>query len=114
PSTSKSSASRPARLPTPIIPTARNGSSTTSSPAPASCVMPTARPPSNLATPSSSSPASLINSSTITPQDLVIYVIADNPIGESCHYPDSNKWAVRSPERRLIRSTSLDYYDGEE
>ena len=47
-------------------------------------------------------------------EDLIIYVVADNPIGESCHYPDSNKWIVRSPERRLMRSEPLDYYDGEE
>lgn len=47
-------------------------------------------------------------------EDLVLYVVADNPIGESCHYPDSGKWVVRSPERRLIRSEPLDYYDGEE
>lgn len=47
-------------------------------------------------------------------EDFVYYVISDNPIGESCHYPDSGKWAVRSPETRLIRSDSLDYYDGEE
>ncbi len=47
-------------------------------------------------------------------EDLVFYVIADNPIGESCHYPDSDKWLVRSPEGRLIRSQGLDYYDGEE
>lgn len=47
-------------------------------------------------------------------EDLVVYVVADNPIGESCHYPDSGKWLVRSPERRLIRSAPLDYYDGEE
>ena len=47
-------------------------------------------------------------------QDLIIYVVADNPMGESCHYPDSKKWVVRSPERRLIRSEALDYYDGEE
>lgn len=46
--------------------------------------------------------------------DLVLYVVADNPRGESCHYPDSQKWVVRSPERRLIRSAPLDYYDGEE
>lgn len=46
--------------------------------------------------------------------DLVLTVVADNPLGESCHYPDSNKWMVRSPERRLIRSESLDYHDGEE
>jgi uncharacterized cupin superfamily protein len=47
-------------------------------------------------------------------EDLILYVVADNPIGESCHYPDSGKWAVKSPERRLIRSGPLDYYDGEE
>ena len=47
-------------------------------------------------------------------EDLVVYVIADNPIGESGHYPDSGKWIVRSPERRLVRSDALDYYDGEE
>jgi uncharacterized cupin superfamily protein len=47
-------------------------------------------------------------------EDLVFYVIADNPLGESCHYPDSGKWAVGSPEHRLIRSEGLEYYDGEE
>jgi uncharacterized cupin superfamily protein len=45
--------------------------------------------------------------------DLVLYVVADNPIGESCHYPDSGKWAVQSP-RAIIRSEPLDYHDGEE
>jgi uncharacterized cupin superfamily protein len=53
----------------------------------------------------------LINDSA---EDLIVYVVADNPIGESAHYPDSNKWVVRSPKRRLIRSEPLDYYDGEE
>lgn len=47
-------------------------------------------------------------------EDLVFYVIADNPVGESCFYPDSGKWLVRSPERRLLRSENLDYFDGEE
>lgn len=47
-------------------------------------------------------------------QDLILYIVADNPIGESCYYPDSKKWLVRSPERRLIRSDALNYYDGEE
>ena len=46
--------------------------------------------------------------------DFTYYVIADNPRGDSCHYPDSGKWVVRSPERRLIRSEALDYHDGEE
>jgi uncharacterized cupin superfamily protein len=56
-------------------------------------------------------PHQLINSGT---EDLVLYIVADNPMGESCHYPDSGKWLVRSPERRLIRSEPLDYFDEEE
>ena len=56
-------------------------------------------------------PHQLINDS---PEDLVVYVVADNPIGETCHYPDSGKWLVRSPERRLIRSEPVPYFDGEE
>jgi uncharacterized cupin superfamily protein len=48
------------------------------------------------------------------PADLVFYIVADNPVGESCHYPDSGKWMVRSPERRLIASDAVDYLHGEE
>ncbi len=46
--------------------------------------------------------------------DLILYVVADNPLGESNYYPDSDKWAVRSPHNRCIRSEPLDYFDGEE
>src|SRR5438874_7515026 len=46
----------------------------------------------------------LVNNSS---EDLIIYVVADNPIGESAHFPDSKKWLVRSPERRLLRSEAL-------
>ena len=49
-----------------------------------------------------------------TGEDLIVYVIADNPMNESGYYPDSKKWIVRTPERRLIRSEGLDYLDGEE
>jgi uncharacterized cupin superfamily protein len=56
-------------------------------------------------------PHEIINNSG---EDLIMYVVADNPIGESCHYPDSQKWLVRSPERRLMRGDARDYYDGEE
>ena len=56
-------------------------------------------------------PHQLINDGA---QDLVVYVVADNPIGESSYLPDSNKWLVRSPERRMIRSEDIDYYEGEE
>ncbi len=47
-------------------------------------------------------------------KNLVLYVVADNPIGESNYYPDSKKWAVKSPHYALIRSEPLEYYDGEE
>ena len=56
-------------------------------------------------------PHQLINDSA---KDLILYVVADNPFGESNYFPDSQKWIVRSPERRAIRSDALDYYDGEE
>ncbi len=56
-------------------------------------------------------PHQLINNSDA---DLVFYVVADNPIGESCYYPDSKKWLVRSPDRAIIRSENLEYYDGED
>jgi len=56
-------------------------------------------------------PHQLISDGT---EDLVLYVVADNPFGESSYFHDSKKWLVRSPERRLIRSENLDYFDGEE
>jgi uncharacterized cupin superfamily protein len=56
-------------------------------------------------------PHQLINDGA---QDLIVYVVADNPVGESSYYPDSKKWLVRSPERRILRGDPLDYYDGEE
>jgi uncharacterized cupin superfamily protein len=56
-------------------------------------------------------PHQLINDSQ---GDLVMYVVADNPIGESLFYPDSRKWGVRLPERRLLRGEPVEYYDGEE
>ena len=56
-------------------------------------------------------PHQLINNGS---EDLIVYIVADNPIGESCYYPDSQKWLVRSPERKLIRGEGLDYSEGEE
>ena len=56
-------------------------------------------------------PHQLINDEN---EDLVVYIVADNPLGESCHYPDSQKWLVRSPDRKLIGGQGLNYYDGEE
>jgi len=45
-------------------------------------------------------------------EDLVLHVILDNQKGESCHNPDRNKWRIPIPERRLVCSDRLDYYDG--
>ena len=49
--------------------------------------------------------------------DLIYYVIADNPIGESNYYPDSNKWKVNrasATDRPFIKGSETDYLDGEE
>ena len=56
-------------------------------------------------------PHQIINSGEV---DLILYVVADNPIGESTYFPDSEKWTVRAPARRVIRGVALEYYDGEE
>jgi uncharacterized cupin superfamily protein len=49
-----------------------------------------------------------------TAEDMILYVVADNPIGDSWYQPDSNKWGVPIPERTYVRSQPLDYFDGEE
>lgn len=46
--------------------------------------------------------------------ELVVMCIADNPIGETCFYPDSKKNSVFQPARAFIRGEPLDYFDGEE
>ncbi|WP_035610472.1 cupin domain-containing protein [Haloferula sp. BvORR071] len=46
--------------------------------------------------------------------DLIVYVVADNPVGECHYYPDSNKWGVPIPQRTLLREVVPDYFDGEE
>jgi uncharacterized cupin superfamily protein len=56
-------------------------------------------------------PHQLINDSA---GDLVVYVVADNPIGESGYFPDSDKHMVRTPARKVLRSEAIDYFDGEE
>jgi len=49
-------------------------------------------------------------------EEFVYYVIADNPIGDSCYYPDSRKWAVRKEgdDTVLVKGEETDYLDGEE
>ncbi len=49
-------------------------------------------------------------------EDFVYYVIADNPRGDSCYYPDSGKWAVakEGTDEAIVKGKEADYYDGEE
>lgn len=49
-------------------------------------------------------------------EDFAYYVIADNPRGDSCYYPDSGKWAVplEGAEEEIVKGKIADYYDGEE
>jgi len=44
---------------------------------------------------------------------LLFYIIADNPLIDTCYYPDSKKWGIRQP-RTIFRLTEVDYFDGEE
>lgn len=47
--------------------------------------------------------------------DLVFYILADNPIGESCFYPDSGKWSVyKGRSETIVEGAQADYYAGEE
>ena len=46
-------------------------------------------------------------------EELVFFLIADNPATDAWHYPDSNKWGFKSP-RKFFRMTEADYWDGEE
>jgi uncharacterized cupin superfamily protein len=49
-------------------------------------------------------------------EDFVYYVIADNPRGDSCYYPDSGKFAVMTEgtDEVIVKGTETDYFDGEE
>ena len=49
-------------------------------------------------------------------EDFVYYVIADNPLGDCCYYPDSGKWAVgvEGTEEIIVKGKEVDYFEGEE
>jgi uncharacterized cupin superfamily protein len=49
-------------------------------------------------------------------EDFVYYVIADNPRGDTCHYPDSGKFSVwkEGNEEVIVKGTETDYFEGEE
>jgi uncharacterized cupin superfamily protein len=53
-------------------------------------------------------PHQIINTSK---RDLEYYVIADNPVSDSCYYPDSDKWLV---DHRIIKGKRVPYLTGEE
>jgi uncharacterized cupin superfamily protein len=55
-------------------------------------------------------PHQIHNSGT---EDLVYYVIADNPQADITNYPDSGKWSIK-PQRKSFEMTEVDYYKGEE
>jgi uncharacterized cupin superfamily protein len=54
--------------------------------------------------------------STAGDEDFVYYVIADNPRGDCCFYPDSGKWAVgvEGGKEIIVKGKETDYFDGEE
>src|SRR5438552_3588626 len=45
--------------------------------------------------------------------DLVLYVVADNPIGESSYFLDSKKWLLSATERSRVRSGDVACFYGE-
>jgi uncharacterized cupin superfamily protein len=49
-------------------------------------------------------------------EDFIYYVIADNPRGDSCFYPDSGKWAVEREdgEEVVVKGREADYFEGED
>ncbi len=53
----------------------------------------------------------IINASAT--DDLMFYLVADNPPVDYWHYPDSKKWGLPAP-RKFFRPEELDYWDGEE
>jgi uncharacterized cupin superfamily protein len=49
-----------------------------------------------------------------TAEDVSYYCIADNPLGDTCHYPDSNKWTVRLPQPQVLKGEQAEYFEGED
>jgi uncharacterized cupin superfamily protein len=49
-------------------------------------------------------------------EDFIYYVIADNPLNDSCYYPDSAKWMAlkEGSHMVMVKGGETDYFDGEE
>lgn len=46
-------------------------------------------------------------------EDLLVYIVAENPLLDGFYYPDSGKWGLRPPNR-YFRVTPAHYWEGEE
>lgn len=46
-------------------------------------------------------------------EELIFYVIANNPQSDIIYYPNSDKWMVK-PQRKWFRMNEVDYYDDED
>ena len=107
----------PGKFNFPTTRTRHNGSFIWSFPAKEAFVTEMARLNSSLAMLSSlalTNPIRLLNAGR---EDLVYYVIADNPIGESAYLPDSGKWKVNkssAADRVVVKGNETDWFDGEE
>ena len=55
-------------------------------------------------------PHQIMNSGS---EDLLYYVVADNPPADIIHYPDSEKWLVK-PQHKCFTARDADYYADEE
>ena len=55
-------------------------------------------------------PHQLINHGT---RELTYFLVADNPLTDICHYPDSNKWGLKPP-RVFLPHQPVPYWTGED
>jgi uncharacterized cupin superfamily protein len=46
--------------------------------------------------------------------DLIVYVVADNPISDLAYLPDENRWIAKSPQMKKLRFDSDRTYPDEE
>jgi uncharacterized cupin superfamily protein len=47
------------------------------------------------------------------PDDLEVFIVADNPPLDAFYYPDSDKWGLRTPNV-FFRMSPVDYFEGED
>jgi hypothetical protein len=60
-------------------------------------------------------PASVIKIINDGIEELVFYIITDNPVGETCYYPDSDKWGLPpNLNGPVLKGKAVDCFEGEE